>query len=94
MNKVADFTLEAPLFATIAFMKMIKPDDWHCHFRDGQYLVRTVGDEAVRFHRAIAMPNLLTPITTTQQAIDYRQRILANIPPQQDFTPLMTPLPH
>ena len=77
-------------FATIDRMKIIQPDDWHCHLRDGDYLKRTVSDEAARFRRAIVMPNLLTPITTVQAATEYHQRILAAIPNGKDFTPLMT----
>jgi len=71
-------------------MKIIQPDDWHCHLRDGSYLERTVSDEATRFHRAIVMPNLLTPIMTSEDAAAYYQRILQVIPKDSDFTPLMT----
>jgi len=71
-------------------MEIIKPDDWHCHLRDGDYLKRTVIDEAARFCRAIVMPNLATPITSIDSAISYHQRILKSIPAHCDFTPLMT----
>ncbi len=37
---------------------LIRPDDWHCHFRDAEFLTRTVPDAATRFGRAIVMPNL------------------------------------
>lgn len=69
---------------------LIQPDDWHCHFRDGEFLTRTVPDTASRFARAIVMPNLSPPITSVSQARDYRQRILSHIPTQVEFTPLMT----
>jgi dihydroorotase len=66
------------------------PDDWHCHFRDYKFLERTVFDVSHRFKRAIAMPNLIPPITTTAQAKDYQQRILKARPKDSNFEPLMT----
>lgn len=67
-----------------------KPDDWHLHVRDGELLQAVVPDTARCFARAIIMPNLKPPVTTTQLALAYRQRILAAIPVGSDFTPLMT----
>jgi len=66
------------------------PDDWHLHFRDGDMLPETVPATSRCFRRAIVMPNLVPPITTTQMALDYQQRILAAVPEDQTFTPLMT----
>lgn len=71
-------------------LTLIRPDDWHCHFRDDEFLSRTVADAAVRFGRAIAMPNLATPITTVAAARAYRERILAHVPAGYAFAPLMT----
>lgn len=71
-------------------LKIIQPDDWHCHLRDGDYLHRTVPDIAATFRRAIVMPNLTTPITTVVAARQYRDRILAAVPKGLNFTPLMT----
>ena len=71
-------------------LSLIKPDDWHCHFRDENYLSRTVPDAARQFYRAIAMPNLIPPITTVKQAAEYHQRILEKIPDRAQFMPLMT----
>ena len=72
-------------------LTLTRPDDWHCHFRDGEALARTVADTAKRFGRAIAMPNTLPPITDLASAIAYEQRIKAAIPPgSPHFTPLMT----
>ena len=71
-------------------LTFIYPDDWHCHFRDGDYLSRTVADSANQFARAIVMPNLETPITTVKNARAYRQRIIHQIPNHTDFNPLMT----
>ena len=54
-----------------------KPDDWHVHLRDGALLQAVVGHTAAQFARAIVMPNLKPPITRTEQASAYRDRILA-----------------
>lgn len=59
---------------------LTKPDDWHVHVRDAEMLRRVVPDSARRFARAIIMPNLRTPVTTTDQAGHYRERILATVP--------------
>lgn len=66
------------------------PDDWHCHLRDDAALTRTVTDTAAQFARAIVMPNLREPVTTTAKALQYRERILQQISAGRDFTPLMT----
>jgi dihydroorotase len=67
-----------------------RPDDWHVHLRDGAALGSVVGFTAERFGRAIVMPNLQPPVATTAQAAAYRARILAALPAQARFTPLMT----
>jgi dihydroorotase len=67
-----------------------RPDDWHLHLRDGAALGAVLPFTAARFARAIVMPNLSPPVTTTAQALDYRQRILAALPAGAGFEPLMT----
>ena len=67
-----------------------RPDDWHLHVRDAQALDTVVPHTAAQFGRAIIMPNLRPPITTTAQALAYKQRILAAVPQGLDFEPLMT----
>jgi dihydroorotase (homodimeric type) len=71
-----------------------RPDDWHLHLRDGAALAAVLPFTAARFARAIVMPNLKPPVTTTAAALEYRARILAALPPNDDqrarFTPLMT----
>lgn len=67
-----------------------RPDDWHLHFRDEDVMRGVVPYTARQFARAIVMPNLTPPITTTQMATDYRARILAAVPEGVRFTPLMT----
>jgi len=67
-----------------------RPDDWHVHLRDGDMLKAVVGFTTRRFARAIVMPNLTPPVTTAALAADYRERIIASLPPNTEFTPLMT----
>ena len=71
-------------------LTILKPDDWHLHVRDNEALASVVPDTARCFARAIIMPNLKPPVTTTAQALAYRERILAVIPAGKKFEPLMT----
>ena len=66
-----------------------RPDDWHLHLRDGDMLKAVLPHTAQDFGRAIIMPNLVPPVTTTQQASAYRERIMAALPEGMNFTPLM-----
>lgn len=66
-----------------------RPDDWHLHLRDGDMLKAVLPHTAKDFGRAIIMPNLVPPVTTTQQASAYRERIMAALPEGMNFTPLM-----
>ena len=71
-----------------------RPDDWHLHLRDGAAMAAVLPFTAARFARAIVMPNLKPPVTTTAAAAEYRARILAALPQDDShsarFTPLMT----
>ncbi|QZD93221.1 dihydroorotase [Qipengyuania xiapuensis] len=67
-----------------------RPDDWHLHFRDGETMRAVVPHTARQFARAIVMPNLSPPVTTTALAAAYRDRINAAVPEGVEFTPLMT----
>ncbi|TFW26260.1 dihydroorotase [Massilia arenosa] len=67
-----------------------RPDDWHVHLRDGAHLGSVVAHTAAQFARAIVMPNLKPPVTTTAAAAAYRDRIKAALPQGSDFEPLMT----
>ncbi|MES9969750.1 MAG: dihydroorotase [Candidatus Thiodiazotropha sp.] len=69
---------------------LTRPDDWHLHLRDDDAMASVVTHTAERFARAIVMPNLKPPVTTTAMAAAYRERILAALPKESDFTPLMT----
>jgi len=67
-----------------------RPDDWHLHLRDGAALAAVLPFSAARFARAIVMPNLNPPVTTTASALAYRERIRAALPAGAQFEPLMT----
>ncbi len=67
-----------------------RPDDWHLHLRDGAALRAVLPFTAARFARALVMPNLKPPVTTTEQALAYRARILDALPAGARFEPLMT----
>ncbi len=71
-------------------LTILKPDDWHLHFRDGAFLSRTVQDTANQFGRAIVMPNLSPPVRTSSDAEAYFQRIKKHIPKGNTFEALMT----
>ncbi len=69
---------------------LTRPDDWHLHVRDGDALAAVVPHTAQRFGRALIMPNLRPPVTTTAQALAYRERIAAAVPAGLRFEPLMS----
>jgi len=71
-------------------LTLTRPDDWHVHLRDGDALTAVVPHTAAQFARAIVMPNLKPPVTTTEIAMSYRDRIVAALPAGSDFQPLMT----
>ncbi len=78
---------QAPAGTTLT---ITRPDDWHLHLRDGEQLKAVLPHTAAQFRRAIVMPNLKPPVTTTALAAAYRDRILAARPAGSDFEPLMT----
>jgi dihydroorotase len=67
-----------------------QPDDWHVHLRDGALLASVIGYTARQFARAIVMPNLSPPNTSTATVAAYRDRIMAALPKGSSFVPLMT----
>ena len=71
-------------------LTLTRPDDWHLHLRDGDMLKAVAPESARDFGRAIIMPNLVPPVVTAAQAAAYRSRIMAALPAQSDFQPLMT----
>jgi dihydroorotase len=74
----------------VSALTIRRPDDWHLHLRDGAALAAVLPFSAARFARAIVMPNLAPPVTTTAAALAYRGRILAALPRGAQFEPLMT----
>ncbi len=71
-------------------LTITQPDDWHLHIRNGEMLKTVLPHTAQQFARAIIMPNLKPPVTSTQQALQYRNEILLALPSESDFKPLMT----
>ena len=70
-------------------LTITRPDDWHLHLRDGSVLADVLPHTAAQFARAIVMPNLKPPVTTTAMASAYLDRILAALPDGMTFEPLM-----
>lgn len=70
-------------------LTITRPDDWHLHLRDGEVLSTTVPDAARCFGRGIIMPNLVPPVVNVERAAAYRDRILAQVPADMDWEPLM-----
>jgi len=71
-------------------LTIVRPDDWHVHLREGAVLRAVLPYTAHTFARAIVMPNLRPPVTTTARAVSYRSEIQKALPSDVDFTPLMT----
>ncbi len=71
-------------------LTLTRPDDWHLHLRDGAMLQAVLPETARHFARAIIMPNLVPPVVTGAQAAAYRDRIMAALPGDMTFEPLMT----
>lgn len=71
-------------------LTLTRPDDWHLHLRDEEALNAVLPHTAKQFARAIVMPNLKPPVTSVAMAQNYRERILASLPNECTFTPLMT----
>ena len=79
---------------TLTHLTLTRPDDWHLHLRDEGIMRAVLPDTARRFARAMIMPNLDPPVTTTEEALAYRDRILAALPVGMRFEPLMTLYPY
>jgi dihydroorotase len=80
----------ATLPDTLQRLVLRQPDDWHVHLRDGAMLADVLPFTARQFARAIVMPNLSPPCSTTGDVAAYRDRIIAALPKDSGFTPLMT----
>jgi dihydroorotase len=71
-------------------LEITKPDDWHLHLRDGAAMRDVAKHSAKQLGRALIMPNLKPPVTTVAEALAYRQRVLAALPPGSAFDPYMS----
>ena len=71
-------------------LTIIRPDDFHLHVRDGAALTAVVPFSARQMGRALIMPNLQQPVTLVEEALAYQQRIIAAVPEDSTFKPLMT----
>ena len=71
-------------------IRIVRPDDWHLHLRDGAALAAVLPHSARQFARAIVMPNLRPPVVRVEQALAYRRRIVEALPAGVSFEPLMT----
>ena len=71
-------------------IEIIKPDDWHVHFRDNEILDAVVPETSRHFSRALVMPNLTPPILNGHQAMKYKAKIENAVPKGNRFLPLMT----
>lgn len=65
---------------------ILRPDDFHCHLRDGEMLKSVVPYSNI-FGKVVAMGNLSPPIKTGAEAAAYRGRIIAS---GARFQPIMS----
>ena len=67
-----------PIKTRLNKIKIIQPDDWHVHFREG-YMLSVVTKYSSRINkRCIAMPNTKKPITNSNEAVNYKKLIESN----------------
>jgi dihydroorotase len=71
-------------------VKILRPDDWHLHLRDGETMKAVLPATTRAYGRAMVMPNLTPPVTSVREAVEYKKRIVEAIPDKNNFTPLMT----
>ncbi len=70
-------------------MQLNAPLDMHLHLRDGDMLENIATASAHTFSGAIIMPNLVPPVSTKEEVIAYKERIMKAIG-NEKFTPYMT----
>ena len=56
-------------------IRILKPNDFHHHLRDGKLLKLTTKQCFNKFNHVIVMPNLVPPIITIERALNYRKDI-------------------
>ena len=89
-QKCLVFAVSSAAMSSPEKLTLRRPDDWHLHLRDGDALKAVVGHTAAQFGRAIVMPNLRPPVRTVTEAEAYHARIMAALPADSAFQPLMT----
>jgi dihydroorotase len=70
-------------------MQLTAPLDMHLHLRDGEMLENIAKTSAHTFSGAIIMPNLVPPVSSKEEVIAYKQRIMDAVGSEK-FTPYMT----
>ena len=70
-------------------MQLNAPLDMHLHLRDEKMLENIAYASAHTFSGAIVMPNLVPPVSTKEEVIAYKKRIMQAIG-NETFTPYMT----
>lgn len=73
-------------------IKIIKPDDFHVHFRQGKELSHYVASTSHQFARALVMPNTKPSIRTAEDITRYSREIHESTLAysEKKFTPLLT----
>ena len=70
-------------------MQLNAPLDMHLHLRDGEMLENIAKSSASTFSGAIIMPNLVPPVSTKEEVVAYKERIISAVGDEK-FTPYMT----
>jgi len=70
-------------------VRLDAPLDMHLHLRDGEMLHNIAKESAHTFSGAIIMPNLVPPVSSKEEVIAYKSRIVEAIG-NEHFTPYMT----
>jgi len=70
-------------------MQLTAPLDMHLHLRDGEMLENIAKSSAESFSGAIIMPNLVPPVSTKEEVVAYKERIIVAMG-NEKFTPYMT----
>jgi len=68
---------------------LLMPLDMHLHLRDGVMLENIAPLSAYSFSGAVIMPNLVPPVTSKEDVLAYRERIMTAVP-NDYFEPYMT----
>ncbi len=68
---------------------LLMPLDMHLHLRDGVMLETVAPLSAYSFSGAIIMPNLVPPVTTLDDVVEYKKRVMSAVP-NDYFEPYMT----